>query len=249
MPLDVAQLKALRPSNEFHYLPILGSTMTEAATLVAGGAPHGTVVIADEQQAGVGRLGRTWHSEKDSGVYCSIVLKLDLATEQLPLLMLALGLATRDAISEVTGILADLRWPNDVLIRERKTAGVIAHFAEGAIVAGIGVNTNQSHFPNGLRTPATSLAIELGRNVSREALLAAMLESVDDLLLRLINSPQDITTAFSEASSYAQHRRVVIEETGRHGTTAGLDPSGFLLVRYDGGSVERVAAGGIRPEM
>ncbi|MBV8897974.1 MAG: biotin--[acetyl-CoA-carboxylase] ligase [Acidobacteriaceae bacterium] len=239
--------------------------MTEASALATSGAPHGTVVLADEQTAGVGRLGRSWVSEAEAGVYCSILLRLNLKPANLPIASLVLGLATAEAIQKSTDVLCDLRWPNDVLVKERKVAGILAHFTahrafgarcarveeEECIIAGIGINANQVSFPEGLRTPATSLRIESGgREQSRETIIVHLLESVNAFCSMLQSAGSDtILRAFTLASSYALHRRVVIEDTGEKGTTAGLDPNGFLLVKLDRGRLERVAAGGVRPDV
>src|SRR5580704_12126288 len=99
------------------------STMRDAANLAARGEAHGTIVVADEQTAGIGRHGHSWHSEIGAGLYVSIVLRLP---DAVPVLMLALGLAARDAIVETTGLRPDLRWPNDVLLGGLKCAGVLA---------------------------------------------------------------------------------------------------------------------------
>jgi len=250
MPLDIARIRSLRPQNEVHYFASIGSTMTEAARLAASGAPHGTVVLADEQTAGIGRLGRSWLSQTDLGIYCSIVLRLDLAPVCFPIASLLLGLATAEAIQKSTQLACDLRWPNDVLIQERKVAGILTHLADNAIVAGMGINVNHSSFPTDLRTPATSLRIASGGRIqSREALITNLLESVDSFCLMLASQgPEAVLRAFCSASSYVINRRVVIEENGAKGITAGLDENGFLLVRSDSGRIDKVAAGGVRPD-
>jgi BirA family transcriptional regulator, biotin operon repressor / biotin---[acetyl-CoA-carboxylase] ligase len=250
MPFDIDRLRAVRPQNQIHYFPTVGSTMTQAARLVASGAPHGTVILADAQTAGIGRLGRSWLSEPEAGIYISIVLKLPLTATSLPLASLVLGLATAEAIQNSTELTCDLRWPNDVLIRERKVAGILAQLSEARIVAGIGINVNQTQFPSELRTPASSLRIESdGRPHSREAVVIRLLESLDSFSSLLAEQgPVAVLRAFTAASSYALHRRVVIEENGEKGVTAGLDKDGFLLVRADSGHVHRVVAGGVRPD-
>jgi BirA family biotin operon repressor/biotin-[acetyl-CoA-carboxylase] ligase len=249
MPLDIERIRRSRPENELHYFATVDSTMNVAARLAAAGAPHGTVVLADEQTGGIGRLGRTWQSIAEAGLYSSVLLRLGIAPAHFPVVTLVLGLATADAIQKSTGLACDLRWPNDVLIRERKAAGILAQLHDGCIVAGIGINVNQTGFPDGLRTPATSLLIESnGKPQSREALAAQLLESLDyfcDILEA--EGPESIIRAFSAASSYALQRRVIVEESGREGITAGLDEQGFLMVRFENGTLERVAAGGIRP--
>ena len=251
MPFDVERLKRLRPGNALHYFPSIGSTMSEAQRLAASGAPRGTIVLADQQTSGIGRLGRTWHSEAEAGIYCSVLLRLALPPQKLPLTTLLLGLATADAIQEVSNLTCDLRWPNDVLIKDRKVAGILAHLVDGVVIAGIGINVNNSRLPDDLRTPASSLLLESGgKTVAREDLVIKLLEALDSFSSLLEQSgPEAILRAFMAASSYAAERRVVIEETGRRGTTAGLDSDGCLMLRYDSGELERLTAGGVRAEI
>jgi BirA family biotin operon repressor/biotin-[acetyl-CoA-carboxylase] ligase len=247
--LDIDRIKAARPANQIHFFDSVGSTMTEAAALAEAGAAHSTVVLAEEQTAGIGRLGRTWHSPPGAGIYCSIVLRLKLAPGSVPVASLLVGLAAADAIQKTTNLLCDLRWPNDVLIGERKVAGILTHLIGDCVIAGIGVNVNQLGFPNDLRTPATSLRMESnGRPQSREQLIVQLLESVDAFCRKLDEEGvAGILQAFSAASSYARNRRVIVEESGARGITTGLDDNGFLLIRFDDGQTQRLATGGVRP--
>ena len=250
MALDVERVRALRPQNEIRYFATIGSTMTEATRLATSGAPHGTVILADEQTAGIGRLGRSWESKPELGVYCSILLRLALSPGNLPIASLVLGLATAEAIQKSTQLACDLRWPNDVLIGERKTAGILTHLVDSCIIAGVGINVNQTSLPRNLRTPATSLRIESGGRIQcRENLIVNLLDGLDTFCSMLCKQgPASILRAFSSASSYAVHRRVILEDSGAKGITAGLDENGFLLVRSENGQVERVATGGVRPD-
>ena len=250
MPLDVPQIRRLRPQNVIHYFPKVDSTMMQAACLATARAPHGTVVLAEEQIAGVGRLGRSWISHAEVGIYCSILLRLAVPPASFPIASLVLGLSTAEAIQKATSLACDLRWPNDVLINEEKVAGILTHLVDNCIVAGIGINVNQASFPAGLRTPATSLRLASGGQVqSREKVLVALLESVDSFSSMLVSQgARSILRAFSSASTYALNRRIVLEESGAKGVTAGLDENGFLLVRFDSGKLERLAAGGVRPD-
>jgi BirA family transcriptional regulator, biotin operon repressor / biotin---[acetyl-CoA-carboxylase] ligase len=214
------------------------------------GAPHGTMILAEEQTAGIGRLGRSWQSDAELGIYCSIVLRLPVQPDTLPVINLVLALATAEAIQESTHVACDLRWPNDVLINERKVAGILAQLVDNCVIAGIGINVNQTSFPPDLRTPATSLRIESsGRIQCREDIVVNLIKSVDTFSSMLTTEGSEcIVRAFTSASSYALDRRVLIEEDGRRGITAGLDEEGFLLVRFDNGRMERIAAGGVRRE-
>jgi len=237
------------------WFPSIDSTMTVAARLAREGCPSGTVVGADEQTAGIGRHGHSWHSEPGAGLYVSVVLRLDLASDALPLVMLALGLATQQAIAEVTGLAPDLRWPNDVLLNEKKCAGILAQFEGDAVIAGIGINVSHSGFPPDLAPLATSLQLAALHQagapaVSREQLLTALLPSIDDACRILTTGGSAaICAAFTRASSYAVGRRVQVEQNGEvlTGITAGLDPSGFLILRQDNGIDTKILAGGVRP--
>ena len=193
----------------------------------------GRIVGAEEQTAGMGRHGRKWFSPASAGLYVSMVL----AAKPVPVIMLSLGLATRDAIGG-----GDIRWPNDVLISGKKCAGVLAQLEGDTMIAGIGINVSQTAFPEDLETPATSLWLE-GVSVRREDVLVALIESVD----RYVAMPADeILRQFTASSSYVLGKRVRVE-TGVEGVTCGLDPAGFLRVREDNGTETTILAGGVRP--
>jgi BirA family biotin operon repressor/biotin-[acetyl-CoA-carboxylase] ligase len=236
-PFDTASVRARLPGRRVDWFESIGSTMIEARKPLE----PARIVVAGEQTSGIGRHGRRWHSEAGTGLYVSLVL----AAEPLPVLTLALGLATRDAIAQVTSLTPDLRWPNDVLLREKKCAGILAHVESGAVIAGIGINVSQRSFPAGLDTPATSLALE-GGNVSREDLLVALAHAVDRYCTILsVTGPDAIVRLFSKNSSYAAGRRVRADVV--EGVTTGLDSSGFLVIREDSGKETTIFAGGVRP--
>jgi BirA family biotin operon repressor/biotin-[acetyl-CoA-carboxylase] ligase len=229
-PLDVSLL-----TRSVHYYPAIDSTMLAAAKL-----PVGSIVLADEQTAGQGRHGHSWHSEPCAGIYCSIVL------EPRPLLTLALGLATAEAI----GVLCDLRWPNDVMIDGRKCAGILVQLVDGKAIAGIGINVNHTTLPPDLE--ATSLRLFRGQatkspnsEIPREPILNALFDAVDTYIAL---EPDEILTLFTKASSYAAGRRVVVHQPDGviTGTTTGLTADGFLRVRKDDGTDTLILAGGVR---
>jgi BirA family biotin operon repressor/biotin-[acetyl-CoA-carboxylase] ligase len=212
--------------------------MKDAATLAAQGAPHGTAVVAESQLAGIGRHGHSWHSDDLGGLYLSIILRIPGAA---PSVTLALGLAVQEAVDEVAGVASDLRWPNDVMISERKVAGILVQMADDALIAGIGVNANQLTFPPELRATATSLRLETGRTFDMETLLQRVLT----LSLHYTQlSRAAILRRFEECSSYARGKSVEVESMT--GVTAGLDADGFLLVRTPNG-IRTITAGGVRP--
>ena len=224
--------------------------MTEASRLAAAGCASGTVVGAEEQTAGQGRYGRTWHSEDGSGLYVSIVLRYAFDVHAMPVVTLALGLAAVEAILKVTDLGCDLRWPNDVLIQSKKCGGILTQLEGSAIIAGIGINVNQTSFPPELRSFATSLRMASGQAHSRDRLLVELLASVDSFCTLLEKEGRaPILSMFSLASSFVYGRRVDVDlgESIVRGTTAGLNESGFLILRGDDGSENVIVAGGVRP--
>jgi len=211
--------------------------------------PPGSAVVAEEQTAGQGRHGHSWHSEPGSGLYCSMALDLPLAPEQMPVVTLALGLATVEAIARVADLRCDIRWPNDVMSGTRKVAGILVQLAGTKPVAGIGINVNHREFPPDIASLATSLRLAAGREISRERLLAALLPCVDAFCKMLVEGGKEkIIEAFTRCSTYAAGKRVEVElpDGVVRGVTAGLDAQGFLHVRRDDGKDVTILAGGVR---
>lgn len=230
-----------------HRLHSTESTMKDAAALARQGKPHGTAVMADIQTAGIGRQGHQWHSEDPGGLYLSIILRLDIAPALLPILTMALGLAVQRAVNDLAHVSTDLRWPNDVLLNNRKLAGILAQSAEGALIAGIGLNVNQSEFPPDLTEIATSLKRETGREHSKDALAERIIaESLRHASLLAEKGKHEILRRFEECSTWPNGKAVIVDETIR-GVTAGLDENGFLLVRTPQG-LEKILTGGVRPQ-
>jgi BirA family biotin operon repressor/biotin-[acetyl-CoA-carboxylase] ligase len=228
--MDIERLRREFPARRIDYYPAIDSTMHAAV-----GLEPGSVVLADRQTAGQGRHGRRWHSEPASGIYCSIVLK------PAPALTLALGLATADAIKRATGIVCDLRWPNDVMLAGKKVAGILVRNA----IAGIGINVNHTSFPAELASEATSLRLHTGAPVSLTDIILALLPAID----AFVELDKDtILRRFARASTYAAGRRVTVAQPDGiiEGTTAGLDRAGFLIVRKDDGTDTLIVAGGVR---
>ena len=240
-PLDIGGLRREFPDRRIDYYPSIDSTMRVAAALEPG-----AVVLAEEQRAGLGRHGHTWHSEAGSGIYCSLVLA------PAPVLTLALGLAAQDAIAKSTGIACDLRWPNDVMIGDRKVAGILVQLSGAKAIAGIGINVNHESFPPELASEATSLSREkcgagasACQPVPREPIIAALLRAADEYLAYDTSA---ILRLFTQGSSYAAGRRVEVHQPGGviRGVTAGLNPDGFLVVRQNDGTDTLIIAGGVR---
>jgi len=240
-------------AGHLHFAPVTGSTNTDALAAARGGAPHGSVFFADEQQAGRGRGAHTWHSAAVQGLYVSVLLRPQIPAVRLPLLPLAAGLAAVAAIRAASGLTADLRWPNDLLLGTRKTGGILVESktesgAAAFAVVGIGINVHQREFDPDLATPATSLDLAAGKTVSRQSLLLALLKSLEQEAFAL-RDPAAVTAIparVEKASTWLRNRRVQVHgPQACVGMTEGLDEHGFLRVRTAAGLVT-VQTGGIR---
>ncbi|HEY2496918.1 MAG TPA: biotin--[acetyl-CoA-carboxylase] ligase [Candidatus Angelobacter sp.] len=225
--------------------------------------PEGAVFLAEEQTAGRGRSDHSWHSERGKGIYCSFLLRPPMTPSESLWLSLIAGVAVQDAVRETTGLAADIRWPNDLLLNDKKFAGILTETSsEGNkvhhAVIGIGVNVNQRHFPDDLQDLATSMYLEGGREFSRAEVAGALIRALDReyrALLRAMTSPirtpalrfEPIMRRVESRSSYAQGKHVHVDEDGGYkGITDGLDPRGFLRVRTDKG-LRIVISGSVRP--
>ena len=239
---------------DFVLLDRTDSTNREAALLALGGAPEGAVVVASEQTAGRGRTGRPWVSPAGVGVYVSLVLRPRLAPQAAPLVTLLTAVAVAEAVAEVTGLAPRAKWPNDVLLHGRKVSGnltevstvadVVSHVVTGA---GINVNTRVEDLPEDLREKATSLAIELGRPVSRVDVLRAFLERAEHWYAALREGdPGPVIARWKELSAIVgTPLRVGTPHGVVEGLVADVDPDGLLRLVDAGGREHRLHAGDV----
>jgi BirA family biotin operon repressor/biotin-[acetyl-CoA-carboxylase] ligase len=232
----------------------VSSTNTEAARQAARGAPEGLCVVAREQTQGRGRAGRAWLSPPDAGLYFSLVLRpASLAARAWPLLTLMAALAVRDALLEACGLETDIKWPNDILVGERKLCGILAETVETetgrAAIIGIGVNLNEGAFPPELKAVATSVSALTGGAPDREQLLQSLVRAIELRYnaLRAEGGEEEIVRAWSRHSSYADGRsvRVSLDSESFDGLTRGLEPDGALRVETFTGEIRTVRAGDV----
>jgi BirA family transcriptional regulator, biotin operon repressor / biotin---[acetyl-CoA-carboxylase] ligase len=233
-----------------------GSTNLEASRLAEEGAPEGTVVIADSQSGGKGRLGRQWVSPPGVNLYCSVILRpkiSPLAASQLTFLS---AVAVARAITACTRLSPRIKWPNDILINGCKVAGLLNELSAETdrikyVVLGIGVNLNMTsdQFPEDLRSPATSLYLAGGERVNRVYFVQNLLKELDDLYdTYLMDGYASIRSAWLQQSCVLG-RRVQVDVGGGQvyaGMVTGLDEQGALLVRRDDGFDERILAGDVK---
>ncbi|MDE2222168.1 MAG: biotin--[acetyl-CoA-carboxylase] ligase [Candidatus Omnitrophica bacterium] len=226
------------------------STMDEAFRLGMENCPDGTVVCAESQSKGRGRLGRSWVSPRGKGLYFSFVLRPRLPLNQLPQLTLMAAVALIEAIETASGLKAAIKWPNDILFENHKLAGILTELRAESdqvkfVVVGIGLNVNAS--VNQLAPQATSLKAASGKSFNRTEVFQAVLRCLDKGYARILHHEFDKIMAEWCKHSATLHKRVRITDPAGsvEGEAVDLDEDGALLVRKDNGVIVKKTAGDI----
>jgi BirA family biotin operon repressor/biotin-[acetyl-CoA-carboxylase] ligase len=230
-----------------HRFDAVDSTQTIAFALADAGAADGTTVVADYQNEGRGRRGRAWHAPAGTALLASIVLRPRVEPKSVPLYSFAAALATADAVEQIAGVGARLKWPNDVLVGGRKVCGILLESrttpaSEPVIAIGIGLNLRQTAFPAELAARATSLLIETGRVIPTDDALDAVVEALRSWRLRLEEEGfAPLRTRWLErADTIGRH----VEVDGIAGIAVDLADDGALVIA-DGRVRRRIVAGEI----
>ena len=236
-------------------LPRTGSTNDVAKELAARGAPEGTVVVADEQTAGRGRLGRRWVAPPSTCLLFSILFRPDLPLLKAPRLTMLCSLAAADAVKAVAGLEVGLKWPNDLIVTSgagwRKLSGVLTETGVvgervAFVVVGIGINVNvEPEALPSLAPNATSILAETGRRVDRAALLAAILGGVESRYGRLQAGESPYAEWAARLATLGQRVEVSAGEEVLVGHAESVDEEGALLLRTPDGTLHRLLAGDV----
>ena len=231
----------------------IDSTNLEAMRQAKAGAAEGVCIVGREQTDGRGRLDRSWHSPKDAGLYFSIVLRPQLKTEGWPLITLMAALAVSDALFRSCNLRADIKWPNDICVNDRKLGGILAETVETedgmAAIVGIGLNLNQAVFPSEVNQQALSVESATGLRPDRELVLQKLIDEVGERydLLQSPGGPEHTVREWCANSTYAIGRRVRVSMVNDafEGLTRGLESDGALRVETDDGRIKVVRAGDV----
>jgi BirA family biotin operon repressor/biotin-[acetyl-CoA-carboxylase] ligase len=231
---------------------ILESTNTEALEQARLGADEGVCVVARQQTAGRGRYGRTWISERDAGLYFSVILRPKINPRDLPLITLMAGVAVYETLAEF-GITADIKWVNDILVNEKKIAGILAETTETgdgvAVVVGIGINLKSSSFSPDLITTATCIEDATSITVGRDELIEVLTRNLASFyeVLQSAEGTTKIIENWTQRSSYSSGKivRAVLNSETITGVTDGLEENGALRIKRSDGSVTIVQAGDV----
>jgi BirA family biotin operon repressor/biotin-[acetyl-CoA-carboxylase] ligase len=252
--LITAGLKSSRIGRNLVCLRETGSTNEAAFKLAEEGAEEGTVVVAETQRRGKGRLGRIWESPAGVNLYCSVILRPPILPAKAAQMTFLSSVAVARAIAAETQLRPFIKWPNDLLINGKKVAGLLNEMSAETekvnfIVLGIGVNINmkREQFPDELRHPATSLFLESGKPVNRAAFTRALLEALDLLYgAYLDHGYGPVREEWLGRCNFLGCRvRISFQDNVLTGTAKGIDEEGALLVQRPDGKVERVLAGDV----
>lgn len=251
-----AIINALPPEHPWakllEYHKTIDSTNTRAMELAAAGAPEGTIVLAESQTAGRGRMGRSFHSPAASGIYLSLILRPGCHASQLMHLTCAAGIAVCDAIAEIAGFRPGIKWTNDLVLGRKKAGGILTELsmdAEGLVryaVVGIGINCCQKDgdFPKELRSIATSLSAYSGQDISRSALAAAIIGQLYKISGQLLADKTGILERYRrDCITLGQEVSVLRGDTVFHGKAVDLDGDGGLILLLPDGKTCCVSFG------
>ena len=247
----VSRMDTVWAGRNVHYLPETDSTNQQAKRLAEDGAPHGTLVVADMQTAGKGRRGRSWQQKPGEAIAMSIILRPDFAPEYASMLTLAAADSVAKGIEKVTGMSPMIKWPNDVVLHQKKICGILTEMSAepdyiNHVIIGVGINVNQTEFPEEIAKTATSLCIEMGQTVQRASVIAAVMSYFENYYEKFIQAG-DLSAILEEYNDRLVNRNAqvrVLDPKGEFsGTALGINKSGELLVKKEDGSVAEVYAG------
>lgn len=242
-------LKTEFMGQNIYYEETVDSTQKIAHRLSMENAPEGTLVIADEQLQGKGRLGRSWHSPKYTGVWMSIILRPDIPVGKTPQLTLLTAVAVVQAIQEITGLEPRIKWPNDILLNGKKVTGILTELqAEAdkvhAVIVGIGINANQKteDFPLEIRSKATSLFIESGKKVNRSELIRAVLAKLEKLYKLYLSNGFEPVKILWESYALSIGKTITARTLNKTitGKALGITEDGVLKIEDADGKIHYV---------
>lgn len=236
------ELKSIRKTEwigqEIFYFPVLDSTNTKAKQLAEEGYPSGTLVVAEQQDAGRGRRGRGWASPRGVGIFMTLMLKPDILPNNASMLTLVAALAVAAAIRKCTGRPAGIKWPNDIVMNGKKVCGILTEMSAqidyvNHVVVGIGINVHNESFPEDIAPTATSLYLETGVHYRRAALIEEIWEQFERYYAVFLQT-QDLSGLVKEYEAHLvnmhQSVRVIDPKEPFEGRAMGITPRGELMV-------------------
>lgn len=242
-------LETEKLGQEIYYYDSVTSTQSIAQELASKGVPEGTIIVADEQTGGRGRMARTWYSPKETGIWMSLILRPKISIQRTPQLTLIAAVAIVQAIEEVTGLSPHIKWPNDILINGKKVVGILTELQAEAdqvhsVIIGMGINVNQNvdHFPEHLLSIATSLAIEKGQSITRAELIQKILLRFEGLYFQYLKHGFKPIKLLWESYAISLNKFITARTLSGaiKGKAIGINDEGVLLIETDEGKIEHI---------
>lgn len=240
--LSETELKSIRQTEwageEIFYFPVIDSTNTKAKQLAEEGYPTGTLVVAEQQESGRGRRGRSWESPRGTGIFMTVLLKPEINPNNASMLTLVAALAVSAAITKQTGRPAGIKWPNDIVMNGKKVCGILTEMSAqfdyvNHIVVGIGINVHNSSFPKEISDMATSLYIETKEHFNRAALVEEILEQFEGYYAEYLKT-EDLSGLVKEYNAHLVNMHQIVKvldpKEPFEGKAMGITPRGELIV-------------------
>lgn len=246
-----SRLQTKWAGQQLHCYEEISSTNIEAKKHAEEGEPHGTLVVADKQNAGRGRRGKAWESPSGSSVYMTIMLRPEFSPDKASMLTLLMALAVGNAVTDVSGMEVKIKWPNDIVLNGKKICGILTEMSAELdyihhVVIGVGINANQEKFPEEISATATSLYLESGKHYVRAALIERSMyyfERYYEQFLVMQNL-EGVLKEYNEFLINKGKRVRVLDPKGEfEGIALGINELGELLVKKEDGEVTAVYAG------
>lgn len=236
------------------YYPSVESTNTEARFLAEKGIAGGTVLIAEKQTGGRGRMGRVWVSPPAGNIYLSLILRPEVPPFVAPQFTLSAGVGVARTVEEVTGLKPEIKWPNDLLLNKKKFSGILTELNSETdrvnfIIVGIGINLNSKldDYPEELRNELTTLRTVTEKKYRRNEFIIKLLDNLENVFRSLIKSGFCEIKKEWEKYFCMKDENVVIsfQNSKLHGRAVGIDDTGAFLLRLESGKIERVLSGDV----
>lgn len=233
------------------YFDVIGSTNVEAKKQAENGAPEGLLVVADKQEAGRGRRGRSWTSPAGANIFMTLLLRPRFVPEKASMVTLVMAVSVAQGITDISGLPAKIKWPNDIVINRKKSVGILTELTMETdyiqhLVCGVGINVNQTSFPEEIRETATSLYLEGGRKINRAGLITCIMEHFEKNYEAFCRT-EDMSGLLEIYNNLLVNKEAkvrVLDPKGEYdGLSHGINELGELIVEKEDGSVENVYAG------
>jgi BirA family biotin operon repressor/biotin-[acetyl-CoA-carboxylase] ligase len=253
LPLEIKNgLSTKFIGQNIHWEYEVASTNIVAAQLADKDAPEGTLVVSECQKYGRGRMGRSWVSQAEKGIYMSVILRPNFVPMKAPCITFMSAVAVAEALEHSLGIKAAIKWPNDVMIQGKKVAGILTELkaemqAIHYVIVGIGINVNNSRFPKAFHDKVTSLSVQVKQEVSRVKVMQALLHSLERWYLNTVE--HDVERTFERwrelSCTLGNQVEVNLGDEVLAGTATRLDSDGSLYLQLDSGEERQILAGDV----